>query len=219
MNTGRFSASSFAGTRTLTSSVSAAGRVIPACACAPRGRRAGRGTWRRCGARSGRPLLEDVHDRLVGERLRVVLLADQLLDLGLDPRAPRPRPGRGERAREEELQRQHAARGLDELLVRHPAHGGLVHVDDFGHLAQRERLEELHALLEEVALPVDDVVHDLEHRLPALLDRLDHPVGAVELGGDELLVLPVELLLVARDLLVRLAEVEPRHAASLRKTW
>ena len=78
----------------------------------------------------------------------------------------------------------------------------LVHVDHLGHLAQRERLEVLHALLEELALPVDDVVHDLEHRLPALLDRLDHPVGGVQLVGDELLVLAVELLLVARDLLV-----------------
>ena len=78
----------------------------------------------------------------------------------------------------------------------------LVHVDHLGHLAQRERLEVLDALLEEVALPVHDEVHHLEHRLPALLDGLDHPVGAVQPLGDELLVLARELLLVARDLLV-----------------
>ena len=128
------------------------------------------------------------------------------------PRADTSSPGRGRQAgREEELERQHAARRLHELLVRHAAHRRLVHVDDFGHFAQRERLEVLHALLEEVALPVDDVVHDLEHRLPALLDRLDHPVRRVELAGDELLVLAVELLLVARDLLIGAAQLEARE--------
>ena len=50
-------------------------------------------------------------------------------------------------------------------------------------------LQILDPLLEEVALPVHDEVHDLEHRLAALLDRLDHPVGAVHLGGDELAIL------------------------------
>ena len=128
------------------------------------------------------------------------------------PRAETSSPcGGREAGREEELERQHAARRLDELLVRHAADGRLVHVDHFGHFAQRERLEVLHALLEEVALPVDDVVHDLEHRLPTLLDRLNHPVGGVELVRDELLVLAVELLLVARDLLIRPAQLEARE--------
>ena len=87
-----------------------------------------------------------------------------------------------------------------------------MHVDDFGHLAQGERLEVLDALLEEVALPVDDEVHDLEHRLPSLLDGLDHPVGAVHFRGDELAIFRRHLLLVAGDLLVRTAEAEPGHA-------
>src|SRR6185369_7874545 len=38
-----------------------------------------------------------------------------------------------------------------------------------------------------------------------------HPVGRVELVRDELLVLAVELLLVARDLLIRLAQLEARE--------
>src|SRR5664279_603353 len=79
-----------------------------------------------------------------------------------------------------------------------------------GREEEGERLEILHALLEEVALPVDDEVHHLEHRLPALLDRLNHPVRRVHLVGDELLVLAVELLLVARDLDVRSAQLESR---------
>ena len=67
MKSGRFSASSFAGTSTRDVDVAARRgecererdghhsiAVIPACASAPRGRRAGRGTWRRCGARSAR---------------------------------------------------------------------------------------------------------------------------------------------------------------------
>ena len=68
------------------------------------------------------------------------------------------------------------------------------------------------ALLEEVALPVHDEVHHLEHGLAALLDGLNHPVGAVHLGGDELAVLRGHLLLVAGDLLIGPAQPEPRHA-------
>src|SRR5206468_12470844 len=85
---------------------------------------------------------------------------------------------------------QQATRRLHVLLVGHAADRALVHVDDVGDLAQRERLQVLDALLEELALPVDDEVHHLEHRLAALLDRLDHPMGAVEPLVDEVLVLP-----------------------------
>src|SRR6185436_16616624 len=105
----------------------------------------------------------------------------------------------GEPGGEEELEREHSARGLHEFLIRDAADGALVHADMFGDFAQRERLQKLYALLEEVALPVDDVVHDLEHRLASLLDGLDHPVRGIQLAGDELLVLALELLFVARD--------------------
>ena len=115
-------------------------------------------------------------------------------------------------AREEELERQHPAGRLHVLLVGHPADGALVHVDDFGDLAQRERLQVLHALFEELALPVHDEVHHLQHRLAALLDGLDHPVGAVHPLVDELLVLALELLLVARDVLIDLGNAQPRQA-------
>ena len=87
-----------------------------------------------------------------------------------------------------------------------------MHADHFGDFAQGERLEVLHPLLEEVPLPVHDEIHHLEHGLAALLDRLNHPVGAVQLVGDELAVLRRQLLLVAGDVLIGPAEPEARHA-------
>src|SRR6185312_7489458 len=157
-------------------------------------------------------LFQDVDDRLIGERMLRVLLRHELLDLRLDAaRRDVFAGGRREAGREEELERQHPARCLDELLVRHAADGRLVHVDHFGDFAEGERLQVLHPLLEEVALPVDDVVHDLEHRLTPLLDRLDHPVRRIQLAGDELLVLTLELLLVPGDLLIRAAQLEARQ--------
>jgi hypothetical protein len=86
-----------------------------------------------------------------------------------------------------------------------------VHVDDLGHLAQRQRLEVLHALLEELALPVDDVVHHLEHRLPALLDRLDHPVRGVELGEMNSLLSPSNFFLSRAISWYALRQLEARQ--------
>ena len=120
--------------------------------------------------------------------------------------------GGGERRREEELERQHAARRLHELLVGHATDGGLVHRDHLGDLAQGERAQVLDALLEELALPVDDEVHHLEHGLATLLDRLHHPGGAVHPGGDEVLVLLRHPALLPGDVLIGARQAEPRHA-------
>src|SRR6266516_6252134 len=158
------------------------------------------------------PFRELLDDLLVGERILGIFVRDQLLDLGLDGARARVLAGRRrEAAREKELERQEAARRLDVFLVRHAAHGTFVHVDDVGDLAQGQRLQELDPLLEELALPVHDEVHHLEHRLAALLDGLDHPLGAVEALVDELLVLALELFLVARDVQVRLGEPQARQ--------
>src|SRR5207302_1137354 len=70
---------------------------------------------------------------------------------------------------------------------------------------------DLDALLEELTLPIHDEVHDLEHRLAALLDGLDHPVRAVHALVDEVLVLALEFLLVARNVLVGLRDPQPRQ--------
>src|SRR5690606_18006534 len=110
-------------------------------------------------------------------------------------------------------ERQHASWRLHELLVRHTAHRALVHAHGLGYLAQRERAQVLNAALEEITLPVHDEVHDLEHGLTPLLDGLDHPVGGVELAGNEVLALAVKMLAVARQLLIGAAELEARQVA------
>src|ERR1019366_5740833 len=79
--------------------------------------------------------------------------------------------------------------------------------------AQRQRLEELHARFEELALPIHDEVHHLQHRVPPLLDGLDQPLRGVELVRDEFLVLALELLLVARDVLIDAAQLQSRQVA------
>ena len=47
--------------------------------------------------------------------------------------------------------------------------------------------------------------------MPPLLDGLNHPVRGIQLVGDELLVLAVELFLVAGDLLIGAAKLETRE--------
>src|SRR5205809_2927580 len=158
------------------------------------------------------PFRELLDDLLVGERVLGIFVRDQLLDLGLDgARAGVLAGGGRQAAREEKLERQESPRRLDVLFGRHAAHRALVHVDDVGDLAQGQRLQVLDPLLEELALPVHDEVHHLEHRLAALLDGLDHPLRAVEPLVDEFLVLALELFLVARDVHVGLGEPQARQ--------
>jgi hypothetical protein len=102
---------------------------------------------------------------------------------------------RGQAAREEELELEHAARRLHVLAAADAAHGGFVHVDLAGHLRQRQRPQEGDALVEELALLAHDAVHDLDHRAPALLDGLDQPLRRGQLALD---VLAGLLLLLAR---------------------
>src|SRR5687767_1450584 len=99
-------------------------------------------------------LAKNVDDCLIRQRMARILFLHELLELCLDA-AGRYVIAlcRGESRREKELERENTARGLDELFIRHAAHSGLVHVDHLGHLSQRERLEELHAFLEKLALP------------------------------------------------------------------
>src|SRR3954465_12585830 len=64
-------------------------------------------------------LLQDVDDRLIGERVLGVLVLDELLDLVLDAARRDVLAAGGREARaEEELEREHATRRLHELLVR-----------------------------------------------------------------------------------------------------
>src|ERR1043165_9372151 len=163
MKSGKFSASSLAGTRTETSMVSVIARGASRVETTGRGPGDVLMSSHALAHASGKysqlvailgygaagnldtALLQDVDDRLIGERMLGILVGDELLYLRLDAtRRDVFAGGGGQAGGEEELERQHPARRLHELLVRHAAHRGFVHVDDLGHLTQGERLEVLH---------------------------------------------------------------------------
>ena len=73
--------------------------------------------------------------------------------------------------------------------------------DRFGHVAQDHRLQVADALLEELALLLDDALGDLDDGPPPLLYRADQPLGAAQLLADELLGLRV-LQHLLREVLV-----------------
>src|SRR5580765_7759376 len=112
--------------------------------------------------------LQDADDLGVAQGLAGVFVLDDLPDALLD------RDGRdalavraADAAVEEVLHLEHALRRVH-VLVRHDAaHGGLVHADVVGDVAQDERAQVLDAVVEEVALEVDDAVgHFLDGLLP-----------------------------------------------------
>src|SRR5207248_2036027 len=96
-------------------------------------------------------LVEQLRDVLVRQRLLLVLFLDQGADdvLGGARRDVLAILGL-EAAREEELELEDAARGLNVLAAAHPADGGFMHVDLTRHLLQRQRSEERDALVEEL---------------------------------------------------------------------
>src|SRR4051812_48098653 len=106
--------------------------------------------------------LEDADDLRVAQGLARVFVLDDLPDALLD------RDGRdalavraADAAVEEVLHLEHALRGVH-VLVRHDAtDGGLVHADVVGDVAQHQRPQVLDAVVEEIALEVDDAVGDL----------------------------------------------------------
>ena len=102
------------------------------------------------------------------------------LDRGLDRLRPRRRRRLGRRdARAEEIFELEQAAVAQQIFVRgDPADRRFVHLDRFGDLAQRQRLQRRHPVLEEALLVLDDLGRDLDDRPRALVERLDQPVGA-----------------------------------------
>ena len=82
---------------------------------------------------------------------------------------------------EEVLHLEHALRRVHVLVGHDAADRRLVHADVVGDVAQHQRPQVLDAVIEEVALEVDDAVGDLVDRLLPLLDRLDQPQRRAEL--------------------------------------
>ena len=71
------------------------------------------------------------------------------------------------------------------MAVRHDAADrGLVHADVVGDIAQDERAQVLDAVIEKVALEIDDAARDFVDGLLALLHRLDEPQRRSELVLD-----------------------------------
>src|SRR6185312_15661087 len=64
---------------------------------------------------------------------------------------------------------------------------GLVHADVLGDVAENQRLEVRDALVEELALELQDRLGDLDDRALALLDRTNQPLRAAELVLDVVL--------------------------------
>ena len=87
--------------------------------------------------------------------------------------------------------------------------GRLVHADRFGDVAEDHRLQEADALLEELALLLDDALGDADDRLATLLDRANEPLRVAELLADELL----GVRILEELLRERLVDVEALHAA------
>ena len=87
-------------------------------------------------------------------------------------------------AAEEIFQLENAARRVHELLRRDARDGGLVQVERFGDFAQHERSHGDLAVLEEMALPVDDSLRDAQDRIEALLHVLDEPLRFLELARE-----------------------------------
>src|SRR5689334_14480989 len=115
--------------------------------------------------------LQDADDLRVAQRLAWILVLDDLADALLDcHRRDALAVRAADAAVEEVLHLEHALRRVH-VLVRHDTtDGGLVHADVVGHVAQDERAEMLDAVVEEIALEIDDALRDLEDRLLSLFD-------------------------------------------------
>ncbi len=94
--------------------------------------------------------------------------------------------GRDRATAKEPSQRKDATRGLNPFVVDRSAHGGDVNSDLVGDLLHLERLDELGPFVQELGLKIDNGLRYLGQRIATLLDRLDQPLGRVELPLDPL---------------------------------
>src|ERR1700730_14942514 len=124
---------------------------------------------------------ENLDDLLVGERLVCGLLGDDLPDLVLyrlagNVLASLP----GDRRVEEILELVDPLGRVDVLVGGDAGDGALVHADVLGHVPQDERAQVGDALVEEVALELDDRVGNLDDGALALVDAADEPDGRAQ---------------------------------------
>src|SRR5882672_2431604 len=127
-------------------------------------------------------LAEDLRDLAVRKRLSGVLCGNQLLEQRPDSgrRTGTPRLG-GDMTPEEVLELENAARREHEFLGRNARDGRFVQAERVGDFAQHERPHPDLAVLEKMALAVDDRLRHAQDRLESLLHVLDQPARLLEL--------------------------------------
>jgi hypothetical protein len=106
---------------------------------------------------------------------------------------PRRRPIGGDVAAEKIFEFENAARRGHVLLGGHARDGRFVQAELVGDLAQRQRPHRHLAVLEELALAVDDRLRDALDRVEALLHVLDQPLGLLQLAGEAGAALPCRM--------------------------
>src|SRR5881227_2179263 len=83
----------------------------------------------------------------------------------------------GDRALEKMLEFKEPLRRVNVFVRRGPTHGGLVHVDILGHVAQHHRFESLDSMIEKLLLEFENALSDAIESLLALLNAFDQPSG------------------------------------------
>src|SRR5712691_11779610 len=134
-------------------------------------------------ARDHDPLLaEDLGDLAVRKRFSGVLCSHQLLDQRPDGGggARAPRLG-GDVTPEEVIELENAARAKHELLSRYARDGRFVQAERVCDFAQHQRPHPDLAVLEKMALTVDDRLRHAQDRLESLLHVLDKPARFLQL--------------------------------------
>ena len=96
--------------------------------------------------------------------------------------------GAGDGRGEEIFQLEQAAGRGDVFIRGDAAHGAFVHADGGGDVAQVERAQQAHAVLEKRFLLRHDLRRDFQDRVGALVERLHQPVGRTQALGQVRLV-------------------------------
>src|SRR5258705_6150980 len=81
---------------------------------------------------------------------------------------------------EKELELKKALWCVHIFVGRRAAHGGFVHVNIFGDVAQHHRLEIAYAMVEKLVLKFENALGDPKQSLLALLDAFDQPMRSAD---------------------------------------
>ena len=115
---------------------------------------------------------------LVTVGLSWILLRDELADFFFHALAGDIFPiFHGDRALEKMLEFKEPLRRVNVFVRRGPTHGGLMHVDILGHVAQHHRFESLDSMVEKLLLEFENALSDAIESLLALLNAFDQPSG------------------------------------------